>query len=180
MELTLHYAYKLFTIKHSEVRVSRWCFERKRPKNICLKKDARCLLCCCSYHVNTDYIRKCLKHPGAQTEFSRAGEVLRNLGTSINLSSKTQEKKATQGKNLDIFLLDTLKTKFWLEDLTQGWTELGHFFPKSGHFFWFSKKIMEGFPSLPPPLVARLKPYSCKQCWKSGRIKQRVSWNDYL
>ena len=112
MELTLHYAYKLFTIKHSEVRVSRTCFERKRPKNIRLKKDARCLLCCCSYHVNTDYIRKCLKNPGAQTEIfqSRGGLVeFRHFNKPF---FKNARKKATQGKNLDIFLLDTLKTKF--------------------------------------------------------------------
>ena len=35
-----------------------------------------------------------------------------NLGTSINISSKTQEQEATQGNNLE--------TIFWMENLTQG------------------------------------------------------------
>ena len=44
--------------------------------------------------------------------FFRAGEVSWNSGTSINISSKTQEKKAPQRKILNFFLLDTLKTAF--------------------------------------------------------------------
>ena len=44
-----------------------------------------------------------------------------------------------------------------MEDLTQEWTQLGPFFPKSGHFFRLSKKG-QGRP--PPhsslPLVVRL------------------------
>ena len=43
-----------------------------------------------------------------------------NLGTSINISLKTQEQEATQGNILEISLLDTLKTIFWMENLTQG------------------------------------------------------------
>ena len=58
MELTLHDAYEMFTIKHSEVKVSCRCFERKRPKNICLKKDACYLVCCCSDHINNDCVNK--------------------------------------------------------------------------------------------------------------------------
>ena len=55
---------------------------------------------------------------------------------------------------LELFLLDTLKITFCMEDSTQGWTQLRTFFPKSVHFFGFSKKGREGLP--PPPLVARL------------------------
>ena len=103
MELTLHYAYKLFTIKHSEVRVSRRCFERKRPKNIRLKKDARCLLCCCSYHVNTDYILKCLKHPGAQTEIFQGRGGLVEFRHFNKPFFKNERKKGHAGKKFRYF-----------------------------------------------------------------------------
>ena len=39
----------------------------------------------------------------------------------MNFSSKTQENKAPQGKILELFRLDTLKTTFLMEDLTQEW-----------------------------------------------------------
>ena len=41
-------------------------------------------------------------------KFFRAGEVLGNQGTSINISLKPLEKKVLQGKTLEFFLLDTL------------------------------------------------------------------------
>ena len=45
-------------------------------------------------------------------KFFRAEVVLWNLGTLKNISSKTQEKKAPQGKILEFFSLDTFKTTF--------------------------------------------------------------------
>ena len=59
----------------------------------------------------------------------------------INISSKIQDKRA-QGKILKFFLLDTLKTIFGMENLTQRWTQSGPFCPKSGHF-QFSKRAGE-------------------------------------
>ena len=47
------------------------------------------------------------------------------------------------------FHLDTLKTTFLMEDLSQEWTQLGYFFPKSGQLFPFSNKVRNGL--LPPP-----------------------------
>ena len=41
--------------------------------------------------------------------------------------SKTKEKNAPQGNILGFLLLDTLTTKFWMENLTQRWTWSGHF-----------------------------------------------------
>ena len=61
MELTLHDAYELFTIKHLEVKVSHRCFESKMQKTLVLKHDCR-LVYCCSYHANTDQICKCLNN----------------------------------------------------------------------------------------------------------------------
>ena len=53
---------------------------------------------------------------------------------------KNIRKKCLAGKHLEFFLLYTLKTLYWMEYLTQRWTQSGPFFPKSGHFFRFSKK----------------------------------------
>ena len=72
---------------------------------------------------------------------------------SINISSKTQEKEVPQGNILVFFLLDTLKTTSWMENLTQWWIQSGPFFPKSGHFFRFSKRAGEASPSCMPVSV---------------------------
>ena len=61
---------------------------------------------------------------------------------------KNTRKKAPQGKILELFSLDTLKTTFLMEDSTQGYTQLGPFFQNQGTFFRFSKK---GIVGLPPP-----------------------------
>ena len=42
---------------------------------------------------------------------------------------KTQEEKGPRGNILEDFLLDTRKTTFWMENLTQRWTLSGSFFP---------------------------------------------------
>ena len=68
---------------------------------------------------------------------------------------KSTKKMAPQGKNLELFLLDSLKTTFRMENSTQKWTQLELFFPKSGHFFHFSKKCQGGLP--PSHLVVHLK-----------------------
>ena len=49
-------------------------------------------------------------------KFFRAGKVSsENWGTYMNISSKTQEKKGSQGKILEVFVLDTYKTTFTIE-----------------------------------------------------------------
>ena len=68
---------------------------------------------------------------------------------------KNTRKKVLQGKVLELFPLDTLKTTFSIEDLTQGWTQLEPFFQNQGTFFRFLKKSKVGLPSA--PLVARLQ-----------------------
>ena len=57
---------------------------------------------------------------------------------------------------MEFFLLDTLKTTFWIEYLTPKWTQSGSFSEKSQHFFRFSKKGRGGLPPPSLPLVARL------------------------
>ena len=54
---------------------------------------------------------------------------------------------------LELFVLDTLKTIFSMVNLTSGWTKLGPFSPKPGHFFDFQERV-----GGPPhsPLVACL------------------------
>ena len=71
------------------------------------------------------------------------------LGTLINISSKTTEKQALHWNILDFFLLDTLKITIRIENLTRWWTQSGSFFVESRHFFQFSKREGEVFPLLP-------------------------------
>ena len=59
---------------------------------------------------------------------------------------KNTRKKTPQGKTLEFFLLDTLKTTFRMENLTQRWIQSAPFFPKSGHFSRFSKKELSPRP----------------------------------
>ena len=47
----------------------------------------------------------------------------------------TKKKRHCRGT----FLLDTHKTIFWMENLTQWWTQSGPFFPKSGPLLYFQK-----------------------------------------
>ena len=71
----------------------------------------------------------------------RAREISRNLDTSIIiLSQKHKKKKVQQGKFLEFFLLDTLKTTFWMENLTQRWIQSGPFLQNEGVSFDFQKK----------------------------------------
>ena len=87
-----------------------------------------------------------------QPEIFRGRGGFVELGHFDKLFLKNTQKKTPEGKILELFLLDTLKTIFWMEDSTQGWTQLGPFFPKSGHFFRFWKKGRVGLL----PLVACL------------------------
>ena len=88
-------------------------------------------------------------YTGAQPEIFQGRGGFVDLGHLDKLFVKNTE-KGTTGKNFGAFLLDTLKTTFWMEDSTQGWTQVGPFTPKSGHFFRFSKKGRGGLsPSLP-------------------------------
>ena len=59
---------------------------------------------------------------------------------------KNTRKKGPAWKIWEFFLLDTLKTIFWTENLTQRWMQSGFFFPKWGHFFRFSKRAGEASP----------------------------------
>ena len=60
---------------------------------------------------------------GAQPETFQGRGRFVELGDFDKLKSKTQEKKAPQKKNLELFLRDPLKTTFRMEDST----------PKDGH-----------------------------------------------
>ena len=71
----------------------------------------------------------------------------------------TPLKRLRREKFGSFFLLDTLKTTFWNENLTQKWTffQVRAFFTKSGDFlFDFQNKAGETTPPPFHPLVARL------------------------
>ena len=98
-----------------------------------------------------------------QKIFRIEGEVW-NYGTSIN----------PQGNMLELFLLDILKTTFWMETLIQRWTQSRLFSLKSRHLFRFSKG------SILPPLYLRACEYGwicislniLKHPWKCSRATQ--------
>ena len=87
---------------------------------------------------------------GRNKEFCRAGKFFWNNGTSTNISSITHERKAPHGKISKFFLLDTLKTKSEVRNLTCKWSRLSHFFPKTRPLFSNFKK---GQGDLRPTLV---------------------------
>ena len=58
----------------------------------------------------------------------------------------TRKKRPHRETFWSFFSQILLKTTFWMESLTQGWTQWGPFIPKSGHIFQFSKKCREGIP----------------------------------
>ena len=60
-------------------------------------------------------------------KFSRTGWGWEEMGTLINISLKTQEKETPQGNILKLFLLNTLKATFWMENLTQNGHNQGLF-----------------------------------------------------
>ena len=98
--------------------------------------------------------------------------------------SKTQEKESQQEKILEFFLPHTLKITFWIDNLTQRWTQSGPFSPKSGHFFRFSKRTVEA-SSLPcswaPVSVAEYASVSPLHCsWASVSVAEYASISLYM
>ena len=67
------------------------------------------------------------------TDFFSAGKISKNKGTSVNIFSATNERKDPQGKNLDLFLLQTVKIAFFrMTNLTQGYTKSGNILKNQG------------------------------------------------
>ena len=69
-----------------------------------------------------------------------AGGVIKAFWKTFRQEHK---KKGPQRIVLEFFLLDNLKTIFWMKHLTQRWSQSGLFFPKSGNRFRFSKRSGE-------------------------------------
>ena len=86
---------------------------------------------------------------GAQPEIFQGRGGFLKLGYFNKHFLKKSRKKAPQQKILELLVRNTLKTIFWTENLTSGWTKLEPFFPKPGNFFLFLKKGRGGFPPLP-------------------------------
>ena len=83
--------------------------------------------------------RRCFPVKFAKIFQGRRGFV--KLGHFDKCLSKTQVKKVLQRKILELFLLDTLKITFWMEDSSQGWTKLQVLFSKIKALFSISKKV---------------------------------------
>ena len=97
----------------------------------------------CIFEVVTD----------AQPEIFQGWVGFVKLGHFDKYFVKNSRKKGPTGKILKFFLLDTLKTTFWIVNLTWRWTKSEPVSLKSGHFSWFSKRAEEASePPAPPPL----------------------------
>ena len=64
----------------------------------------------------------------------------------------SQEKRPLREKFGSFFILHTLKTTPWIENLTQRWTTSGSFFPKPGSFFYCPKG-----QGKPPPWSSHMR-----------------------
>ena len=97
----------------------------------------------------------------AQPEFFQDRRGFVELGTLINISSKTCERKTLLEKILEFFLQDTVKTTLRIKDLIQRWTQSERFF--QGRFFWFFKKDRGGTMclSLSLAILCLQKRYCC-------------------
>ena len=85
-------------------------------------------------HTEITWYHECSGLSGVQSEIFQSRGSFGELGHFDKHFVKNLKKKVPQGKILEFFLLDTLKTTFWMEILTQRWTLSGPFFPKSGYF----------------------------------------------
>ena len=50
----------MFIAENPDVKISKTTFENLRPKYVRLRRYAQRLQCCCTYHTNMDYVRKCV------------------------------------------------------------------------------------------------------------------------
>lgn len=57
LEKTLTEYYNLFKSLNPELKIGQTSFEKLRPKNVKLKSQAKRQVCCCTHHVNADYLR---------------------------------------------------------------------------------------------------------------------------
>ena len=74
------------------------------------------------------------------------GEICGTRPLRYRFRQKHQKKWSRREPILESFLLDTLKTTFWMEKLTQTGTQSEPFLQKSGHFFWLSERVGETSP----------------------------------
>ena len=122
------------------------------------------------------YTAKSLSHgfcnQAYNQKFFRAREVSWNLGTSTNISSKTQDRSV--GKNFGIFFSQILlKLHFEQKNLTQRWIKSGPFFQNQGTFFYFQKRAREASSPASPAsctpgyqLFLKFRKISCKISFK--------------
>ena len=83
-------------------------------------------------------------HAGVQSEIFQGRVGFVELAHFSKHFVKNTRKKGPAGKNLELFLQNTVKTTFRIKNLTQRWIQSGPFFAKLGHFFEFSKKDRRG------------------------------------
>ena len=117
---------------------------------------------------------------GAQSEIFKSKGGFVELGHFNETFFKNARKKDPQGKILELFLLETLKTTFWMEDLTPGWAQLVSFFLKSVHFFDFWKKLKEASPPLPTVTQEEFSTDLPRFIIKLHNGRQHLNWFFYM
>ena len=97
----------------------------------------------------------CICFTGAQLEiFQGRGCIVEFGHFDKDFVKKHKKRKLRREKFWNFFLLDTLKTTFWMENLTQRWIQPRPSFQNQGTFFNFQKRAGEASPL--PTLAARL------------------------
>ena len=56
LEKTISKYFHIFKQENPTLKMEHTCFENLQPKNIKLKSQAQCQVCCCIQHVNIDYL----------------------------------------------------------------------------------------------------------------------------
>ena len=107
---------------------------------------------------------------GVQPDFFQERKDFVELGHFDKYFVNNAGKEAPSGKILEFFLLDTLKTTFWMENLTQRWIQSGPFYSKSGYFCRFWKKGKGGLPLFPLSCAPAWIPL-CFVFWKVGFLE---------
>ncbi len=57
LEKTLTEYFSLFKSRNPDIKIGQTSFEKLRPKHVKLKSQAKRQVCCCTQHVNVDYLR---------------------------------------------------------------------------------------------------------------------------
>ena len=152
----------VYMIEYTSVNLNKQSFAYARILNVsdaghCIKSPYILLSSYWDRRIKNEHFPKGIMREStcATRHFQgKGGRGFVELGRFDNYVVKNTRKRGPARKHFRVFLLDALKTTFWMEGLTQRWTQWRSFIPKPGHFFDFQKEQGGDLPS--SPLGARL------------------------